>query len=145
MAKQINVFLENRPGRIESITEVIGKNKINVWAFTIQDRGDFGLMKLLVDKPQKAYLLLADKGYACALKDVIVVLVKDKPGNLHTLSALLLKNKVNIVDAHGYVMFSSKEGICTLDLNVRDTKKIQGILTKAGFKILDDEDLAAYR
>ncbi|MDD2702789.1 MAG: acetolactate synthase, partial [Candidatus Omnitrophica bacterium] len=96
MAKQLHIFLENRPGRLESVTQELCKNKINIIAFTIQDRGDFGLMKLAVNKPEQAYLALADKGYACALKEVVFISVPDRPGNLARLASLLLKNKVNI-------------------------------------------------
>ena len=48
MAKQLTIFLENRPGRMKSISDVLLENNLNIWAFTIQDRGEFGLMKLIV-------------------------------------------------------------------------------------------------
>jgi hypothetical protein len=141
MAQQINVFLENKPGRLEAIAAVLLKAKINIIAFTIQDRGDFGLMKLLVHKPQQAYLALADKGFACAVKEVLAISVKDKPGNLHRLAKVLMKNKVNIVDAHGFVTGSYKQGVCCLDCAAADTKKISKILAKEGFKVLSEEAL----
>lgn len=139
MPKQLNIFVENRPGRVKSITETLYNNKINIIAFTIQDRKDFGLMKLLVDKPKQAYLALADKGYACALKDILAVSVKDKPGNLYKLTALLLKHKINIIDAHGFVLEPEKQGICCLELDVKDVKKVKKILAKEGFKPLEEE------
>ena len=141
MAKQLHIFLENRPGRLKSVTEVLYNSKINIIAFTIQDRGDFGLMKLMVNKPEQAYLALADKGYACALKDVVFISVPDKPGNLHKLSALLLENKINIIDAHGFVLDPAKVGICCLELDEKDIKKIKSILVKGKFKLLEEEEL----
>ena len=140
MAKQLNIFLENRPGRLGSIAKVLTDKKISIIAFTIQDRGDFGLMEILVDKPQEAYLSLADKGYACALKDVMIVSVKDKSGNLYKLSQLFFKNKINIRQAHGYVMAKEKQGICCLDVNLKDEKKIRTILKKANFRILEEKN-----
>jgi len=140
MPKQLSIFLENKPGRLESVTEILSKSGINVIAFTIQDRGDFGLMKLLVSKPDQAYLTLADKGFACALKEVLLISIKDKPGNLHKLTELLLKRKVNIVDAHGFVVAPDQEGICCLEL--KQAQDIKGFLTKEGFRVLDEEGLA---
>ena len=81
MAKQLTIFVENRPGRLQSIAENLRKNNIDIRAFTIQDRGDYGLLRLIVDKPSEAYLAMADVGCACALKDVLAVSVPDQPGN----------------------------------------------------------------
>jgi len=137
MAKQLNVFIENKPGRLKAVTEVLAGNKINIDAFTIQDRGDFGLIKLIVKDPKKAYLVLADKGYACAVKDIMVISPKDKIGNLSRLSEVLLKNNINIIDSYGFVIESEKKGICYLELNTDDLKKAKRILDKEGFKVLE--------
>ena len=137
MAKQLNVFIENKPGRLKAVTEVLASNKININAFTIQDRGDFGLIKLIVKDPKKAYLALADKGYACAVKDIMIISPKDKIGNLSRLSEVLLKNNINIIDSYGFVIESEKKGVCYLELNTDDLKKAKRILDKEGFKVLE--------
>ena len=137
MAKQLNVFIENKPGRLKAVTEVLAANKININAFTRQDRGDFGLIKFIVSDPDKAYLSLADKGYACAMKDILIISPKDKIGNLSRLSEVLLKNKINIADSYGFVIESEKKGICYLELNTDDLKKAKRILDKEGFKVLE--------
>ncbi len=141
MAKQLHIFLENRPGRLEAVTQALYNSRINIIAFTIQDRGDFGLMKLMVNKPEQAYLALADKGYACALKDVVFISVPDKTGNLNRLASLLLENKINIIDAHGFVLDPAKVGICCLELDEKDIKRIKKILAKGRFKLVEEEEL----
>ena len=140
MAKQLNIFLENRPGRLKSVTEALSDKKINIIAFTIQDRGDFGLMKLIVDNPQDAYLALSETGYACALKNTLLICIKDKPGNLNKLSSILLKHKINIIDAHGFAISSSKQGVCSLEVNERDFTKASKVLEKEGFKVLTEKE-----
>jgi len=55
MAKELNVFVENRPGRLRSVAGVLSDNKINVRTMTLQDRGEYGLMKLIVNKPDAAH------------------------------------------------------------------------------------------
>jgi len=141
MVKQLNVFVENKPGRLKAITQVLSENNLNIWLFAIQDRGEFGLMKLIVDKPQAAYLILADKGFACALKEVLAVSIPDKPGNLYKLTSLLFEHKVNIVDAHGIGIASSKKGVCFLELAVKDYAPVKAILKKEGFRSLEEEDI----
>lgn len=139
MPKQLNIFIENKPGRLESVTETLAKSGVNIIAFTIQDRGDFGVVKLLVNKPDQAYLAVADKGYACAVKEVLVVAIKDKPGNLHKLTSACLKHKVNIIDAHGFVVNAGKQGVCCLELG--DMQGSRKLLEREGFRLLDDKAL----
>jgi hypothetical protein len=141
MAKQLTVFLENRPGRIKSVSDILLENKLNIWAFTIQDRGEFGLMKVIVDKPKQAHLALVEKGFACAIKEVVAICAKDKPGNLEKLTTLLLQNEVNIADAYGFVSPNDRQGMCFLELKNPRQVDVPKLLATAGFEILDDEKL----
>lgn len=140
MAQQINVFVENRPGRLNSITEALKKSGINIIAFAIQDRGDFGVMKLLVNKPDEAQMALSEKGFAAALKDILVVAIKDKPGNLNKLTALFLKHNINIIDAHGFVG-PENTGICCVELVNSPKPELKKLLQKNGFKVLSKEEV----
>lgn len=135
MAKQLSIFVENKPGRLEAITETLSKNNINVVVFNIQNRGDFGLVRFLVDNPQKAYLALADKGYACALKEVLLVSIPDKCGNLHKLTKLLFQHNVNISDIYGFVSQPNNLGVCCLE--VEDLEKTKKLAEKEGFCVLE--------
>lgn len=142
MAKQLNIFVENRPGRLKSITGILMESSLNIRAFTIQDRGDFGLMKLIVDKPQQAYLALADRGFACALKDIIAVGIDDRPGNLHKLTSLMLEHQINVVDAYGFVIESNKRGICCMEVeNIKNNETLKKLIEKEGFTVLEEEEL----
>ncbi|EFK97866.1 ACT domain containing protein [sediment metagenome] len=139
MAKQLNVFLDNRPGRLNNLTEVLFKEKINIRAITLQDRQEFGLIKLLVDNPQKACASLKEKGFACAIKDIIAILMDDTPGGLNKLTEILSKNSVNIVDAYGFVIESSKQAVFCLE--IKDPEKTKEILKKEGIKFFSDQEL----
>jgi hypothetical protein len=142
MAKQLNIFIENRPGRLKSITGILSESGLNIHAFTIQDRGDFGLIKLIVDKPQQAYLILADRGFACALKDILAISIDDKPGNLLKLTNLLYEYQINVVDAYGFVIEPSKRGICCLEVeNIKNNANLQELVEREGFTVLEDEKL----
>ncbi|MCX5635352.1 MAG: hypothetical protein NTW55_05910 [Planctomycetota bacterium] len=141
MAKQLTIFIENRPGRLNGITESLNKSNIDIRAFTIQDRGDYGLMKLIVDNPNKAYLALADLGLACALKTILAVSVSDKPGNLHKLTTALAEKNINIIDAYGFVLQPNKVGVCCLEIeNIQDVPA-KKVVEDAGFTVLEDEEL----
>ena len=141
MAKQLTIFLENRPGRIKSICDVLLENNLNIWAFAIQDRGEFGLVKLVVDRPAKAQLALADRGFACAVKDVIAVTATDRPGNLDLLASALLSRNVNIKDAYGFVSPRDKQGVCFLEVQNTDNIDIAALIKPQGFRLMTDEEL----
>ena len=55
MAHQIAVFAENKPGRIERVSRILGEAGVNIRAITIATADAFGVIKLLVDDPAKAY------------------------------------------------------------------------------------------
>jgi hypothetical protein len=137
MAKELNVFVDNRPGRLRSVAEVLSDSRINVRTMTLQDHGQYGLMKLIVDQPDKAYLALADKGFACAVKEILAIVLKDKPGSFLKLADLLSSHNVNVLDAYGFVLESKKNAVFCVE--VKETEKIRGILEKEGFEVLDEE------
>ena len=141
MAHQLTIFLENRPGRVKSISKVLVDNGMNIWAFTIQDRGEFGLIKMIVDKPRQAQLILTDAGFACALKEVLAVCAADAPGNLAKLTTALVDKNVNIKDTYGFVSPTDRKGLCFLEFENPDGVDLAETITAAGFAILDDEQL----
>ncbi len=143
MAKQLTVFVENRPGRMKSVSDTLLENRLNIWAFAIQDRGEFGLMKLIVDRPEQARLALADHGFACALKEVLAVTAPDRPGNLDRLTTALLDSNVDIADAYGFVTPNDRQGVCFLEIKNATGVDLEAVVTAAGFAVLRDEDLYA--
>jgi len=60
MPYQVSVFAENKPGKIERITSVLNENEINIRAITIADSGDYGIIKLLLDRPEEGCDLLKE-------------------------------------------------------------------------------------
>jgi hypothetical protein len=141
MAKQLSIFVENRPGRLQSIAENLHKSDIDIRAFTIQDRGDYGLLRLIVDKPNDAYLAMADVGCACALKDVLAISVPDQPGNFHKLTSALAAHSINVLDAYGFVLQPHKTGICCMEIDKPQMAKAEEVVKQAGFAVLEEEEL----
>ena len=141
MAKQLTIFMENRPGRINSVCDVLKSGGLNIWAFTIQDRGEFGLMKLIVDKPDRAQLALSERGFACALKEVLAITAPDKPGNLDKLTSALLKRNVNINDMYGFVSPNDRQGLCFMEFENPDAVDIAELVAEFNFRVLTNEEL----
>ena len=141
MAIQITVFLETRPGRIQTIANILKEKNLNILAFSIQDRGEFGLMKIIVDKPEQARLALSERGMACAAKPVFAITAADRPGNLETLTTALAKKNINIKDAYGFVSPADKQGICYLEVENPQGADLGRLLAEYGFTLIADKDL----
>ena len=52
--KQVSVFLENRAGRLDEVAEMLGQKGINIRALSLADTSDFGILRLIVNKPDEA-------------------------------------------------------------------------------------------
>ena len=139
MTKQLNVFVENKPGKLDSIAKMLSESSIQIIAFAVQNRGDFGIMRLLVSDPDKASMMLSRNGFACAVKDILAVSVKDKTGNLHKLTSLLLSKNVNMLDTYGFVTASGGTGICCIE--AENMPNVKEVLEKGGFKVLNEQEL----
>jgi len=139
MAKQVNIFVENKAGRFKKVTETLEREGINLRAVEIQDRGEFGIMKLLVSDPEKALVALTDVGLAVALKDIIAIAIEDKPGGLSRLADVFDSSGINMLDAYGFVISSGSEAVLCAEVENID------IAVKAarehGFRLLDDAEL----
>ena len=105
--KQISIFSENRPGRLASVAQALGEEKINILAFSIAEASGFGVIRALVDHPQKAYDKLSSMGFNVAFTDVIAVQMKDQPGGLYEIAKVLGDSGINIEYSYAY---SGKKG-----------------------------------
>ncbi len=139
MAKELNIFVDNKPGRLKAVTTLLKDNNINIRALTIQDREDFGLMKIIVDKPNEAYRTISENGFACALKDILAIQIDDKPGGLDKLLGVFASNKINLKESYGFVIESQKCAV--LCVEVENFEKVKKLIEENKFKLLEDEDL----
>jgi len=139
MPHQVSVFAENKPGKIERITGVLFEHNINIRAVTISDSGDYGIIKLLLDKPGEAVEVLKNEGIAATLKDIVAIKVKDKPGGLYEVASILRNSDINVEDAYGFMVTSHEEAVFVFQVsNAKNTEKL---LADAGFTILTDREL----
>lgn len=129
MIKQISVFVENKPGRLSAVTGVLFSGGINLRAFMIADAGDFGIIRMVVDKTEEAYKALKEAGFTVAVNEVLAVEVEDKPGELFKISKALGDAGVNIEYVYA---FTSEKHKALIIFRVNDNEKAKEILEKMG-------------
>jgi hypothetical protein len=141
MAHQISIFAENKPGRIEKITRILEEDQINIRAITISSSDNFGIIKLLVDRPDEAYRILAEAGFSVYKREIIAVLMDDRPGGLHHVSRILGDEGINIEDAYGFVIEDRRRAVLVME--VENIRAVQRLLDSRDLKSLTDEEIYA--
>jgi hypothetical protein len=115
LIKQISIFAENKPGKIERLAGILGEDKINILAFNVTSMGDFGVLKFVVDKPELAYKGLKEAGFAVTMNEVLGIDMADKPGGLFSVAKKLREKGVNIDNAYVYINESRKKALLLIE------------------------------
>lgn len=112
--KQISAFVENRPGRIAEITEILAENDIDLRALSIADTADFGILRIIVDNPDEVAVILKENKVTVSLTDVIAIKLPDKPGALNYLLKLLSDNRISVEYLYAFVAPSENGSACVV-------------------------------
>jgi hypothetical protein len=94
--KQLSVFLEDKVGRLTEITKILYENDINMSAFCIAEAPDYGIVRMIINKPEAAVQKLKEHNFAVSLTDVVCLVVPDHPGGLYQVLQLLSGNDITI-------------------------------------------------
>jgi hypothetical protein len=94
--KQLSVFLENKLGRLNRVSEVLGEAGINMVAFSVADNSDFGILRVVVQEPERALEVLKQHHFAVSLTDVVCLHIGNRPGTLSSVLKVLEKEGVYI-------------------------------------------------
>ncbi|WP_372946947.1 hypothetical protein [Mariniphaga sp.] len=138
MAFEISVFLENKIAHFEGITNILKKEQINIRSLTLSNiLHGWGVLNLLVDKPEKAYQALSEKGNSVALREVIALEMKDEAGGLDELLVQIARVGIHIENA--YTRLISQTNMAILVLDVPDVLEAKKLLEQNGIPILDDQ------
>ncbi len=133
--KQVSIFLENKSGRLAKVTRVLGDNGINIRALSIADTTDFGILRLIVNDPDKAYKVLKGAGFSVNATDVIAVEIPDMPGGLAGPLELLRDSNINIEYLYAFLTKASEAALVVF--RVEQIDEAVRVLREKGIKILD--------
>ena len=133
--KQISVFVENRPGHLQRILALFTEKDINVRGYSCSDTGDYGIARFIVDKPEKALSVLAERDVAATSSDVVCLVLKDESGELERVFGLMAESGVNV--SYSYSLISTY-----IAFKVNDPDKAEEYLTEQGISLINQNDLA---
>lgn len=134
LIKQLSVFIENRSGRLEKVTQTLKDHGINITSLSLADTSEFGMLRLIVSNPTEAKKALREAGFSAMLTDVIAVKLPRKIGILHTLLEAL--GTVNIEYMYA---ITTNDGAAMI-LKFSDNQVALAALQDKGFEFISEEE-----
>ena len=138
---QISVFLENRPGGLQLLTDALARKNINMRALSLAEAAEFGIVRIIVDDTEAASAALQAESYVYTVTKVLGVAIPDEPGGLNRVLRVLSQGGINVEymyaflggrdAAHAYMIF-----------HVQDVKAAVAALAGEGIVCLAQDALA---
>lgn len=139
LIKQLSVFLENKQGRLYAAIDVLGKNNIDISALSLADTSEFGILRLLVDRPEVAQKALTEAGIVVKITNVVAVAMDDVPGGTTGILNLLDGNGTNI--EYMYACVGKVTGKALMVIRTDDVERTEKLLHDSGYGSLDPNDI----
>lgn len=136
---QISVFLENKKGRLFEAAATLGQAHVDIKALTIAENEDFGVLRLIVDKPDQALTALKESGFVASLTDIVAVEVSDRPGGLAEVLAILNEQDLNVEYMYAFVEKTEDKAIVVFRFDNID--KAVTVLTNNNIRVIGKKDI----
>ena len=137
--EQISVFLENKAGRLFEVTGILYEAQVNIRALALADTSDFGVLRLIVDKNDRAVTALKENGFTVGKTEVVAVKIEDKPGGLHNILKHLKETNLNVEYMYSYMRRIGQNAVMIFRFD--DVPAATQLLLEKGFSIVDGSEL----
>ena len=138
--KQISVFVENKPGKMQHLTQVLADHNVDMRALSLAETSDFGIVRIIVDDVYAASTMLKDEGFIHNVTKVLGVAIPDEPGGLNAVLAVLGEAQINV--EYMYAFLGGKDAQhAYMIFRVEDNKAAVAALAAKGIRCVDQEEL----
>ena len=131
LVKQLSVFVENKPGRLSAIINLLAEHHVNLSALSLADTTGFGVLRLIADKTEVAQEALREAGIVSKSTDVLAVAIDDTPGSLTHVLDLLTAENVSV--EYMYAFSAKQENKALMVFKVDALQKAEELLRAKGF------------
>jgi hypothetical protein len=143
LTKQVSIFLENKSGRLLDVCSALGKAEINIRALCIADTSDFGILRLIVDDPDRALTDLREQGFSVGETTVLAVQIPDQPGGLGAVIENLRDLEVNVEYMYAFVTPVAGRAVVVLRVGDEQLGSVVERLESVGVIIMPAQDVYA--
>jgi len=134
--KQLSVFVENKVGRLSAVLDVLKDNDVDISALSLADTSEYGILRLVVNKPDVAIDALKASGVMVKCTQVIAAAMDDAPGGLAKLLSVL--SEANVAIEYMYAFIGKEEGKAWTVLRVDDIEGATEVLKAHNVSLHDD-------
>jgi len=142
---QVSVYLDNRPGSLSEAMAQLDKNQIRIFALSIADAGEFGLVRMITEDPAKASKVLEDAEYNLAKSrkntEVTAMFISEKD-KISKITKLLADGSINIEYAYSSAVHVN--GKVALILRASDVESAERMLKENGVAVLTLDEIKKY-
>ena len=138
-ATQISIFLENKSGRLAAATQSVLEAGANMRALNIADTSDFGILRIMVENPDKVYEHLKNSGFTVKKTEVLALLIQDEPGALNKILGIFDRNNINL--EYIYTFIGKDDSKAVIIARVRNHLEAETALIKEGITSLRHEEV----
>ena len=140
--KQISVFLENNPGALREMTELLGKGGVDLLALSLADTQNFGIVRLIIhsDQIDTAMTRLKEGGYVAKINHVICAAVPDRPLGLCELLAIIEQAGLSVEYMYSFLR-KSDNGSAHMILRLNDGQKAAQVFSMQAVTMLSQEEV----
>ncbi len=131
--RQISVFVGNEKGALCALTGALAEAGVNLRALSVADTQDFGILRLIVDDPDRAKAVLEANGKIVSVTNVVAVSIPDEPGGLARVLSILRDADINLEYLYAFVAPSG--GHASLVLRVADNAAAEAVLAQNGIPL----------
>lgn len=135
--QQLSVFLEDRSGRLTELTRILAENDVNIIALSVAETADFGIVRMVVGRPELAKEALEKGGFSIGLTDVICANMPDKPGSLYNILQILTDEGINV----DYMYAFSNNNVALAVIRSYDIQQVSEVLEKNRMRLLSQNDI----
>lgn len=137
--KQLSIFLEDKTASLAKVTEILGHHGINVSAFCVADATDYGILRMVVSRPELAMDILRNHNYSVHDNDVVCLRLKNVAGSLNTALQLLSQNNITIDYMYAYA--TADDGVAVSVMHSDDNERMASILKDNRMELMTPDDV----
>ena len=137
--KQLSIFLQNRMGSLSKPLEVLSDADVNIRAMCMADTSEFGILRLVVDNPEKGKEALEENNFLVKITEIIGVEMNDTPGGLTSVLKVIKDNEIDL--EYLYAFTHEKEGKAILLLHADDIDELASALKEKDITVVPSDEV----
>lgn len=137
---QVSVFIENRQGRLGEVLQVLKDNDVNILSISLADTTEYGLLRLIVNKPEQAKDVLLAAGFSSMLTEVLIIKVPHVAGSLQNILCEIAKANVSIEYMYGLSVESADASIV---MKTNELEEAEAVLKNIHIDTMSSKEIAS--